>query len=570
MPEVSPSWAWAPQWLTWNHSSPSTPETTIKVLLDSPDGTRDLFREKFASWVGNPKHDIWLYVKSQWIRVPEIFPDFATAVASDRKILIRSDNPTEYGGVSWLHQSYICEKEDLSGMISLRVLPYILDELIELYDSDPSRGAYYSEQNLKEYSLDDTLMRWPRDKDWRKKMYIFLLENTKNSSYLELDHSKELSINISDGREIQTREEKWENTSGMNYEISHLPSLHPGWTTENLIDIVMEFPDYSPVSVFFSQKWKPYISGIGTMEESASSEDIRVKLVEDEESRNPDREIWELDFSLWEYIEGTNYAVCQDSWNPDKYYIYKWTQHGWYDVIVVSKNKQGKFYSNGVDYNHIIEFYESVRWLKAFDTNQCPIIEIQESTGDNPELYFLQYHPTEPRQPSWVHQEINSNQKWHKVPFTRWSTEGSPVTFTGDEVMLIDISLLKSTFFKKRLEVAALQKKLFIIFVSNSSIGLRRRGFVNGLDDELIGRLIGDNLARSVLHKPEITMMITEGTKIAFSSGDQYGNRLDLDPNLKLTVQSDGTTWYIFVDTSDCSWWDWWEWYEWEVDLTDL
>lgn len=108
--------------------------------------------------------------------------------------------------------------------------------------------------------------------------------------------------------------------------------------------------------------------------------------------------------------------------------------------------------------------------------------------------------------------------------------------------MLIDISLLKSTFFKKRLEVAALQKKLFIIFVSNSSIGLRRRGFVNGLDDELIGRLIGDNLARSVLHKPEITMMITEGTKIAFSSGDQYGNRLDLDPNLKLTVQSDGTT----------------------------
>ena len=110
----------------------------------------------------------------------------------------------------------------------------------------------------------------------------------------------------------------------------------------------------------------------------------------------------EISFSLWEKLGGINRMIIADSAIPGRYHI---TGHAGNDEeileasymiydqgekrIVHKVDSRAKDDVEGLD--ELVRFYEEVRTLPNFDSNHCPILEVQSVDGKN---YFLQYHRT--------------------------------------------------------------------------------------------------------------------------------------------------------------------------------
>lgn len=147
----------------------------------------------------------------------------------------------------------------------------------------------------------------------------------------------------------------------------------------------------------------------------------------------------EHSFSFWEYIPGINHSIVADKDIPNRYYIfsdrYSHDIH-YHDGIIVQDGNiidcwgyhsmKGAKLENMRIFNHnsLIETYEKIRNLEAFDSSHVPIMEIQTSIEDN-QLYFLQYHRARDAQ---VYKKpftlSRDKEEWEvEANFVRWKTE---------------------------------------------------------------------------------------------------------------------------------------------------
>lgn len=123
-----------------------------------------------------------------------------------------------------------------------------------------------------------------------------------------------------------------------------------------------------------------------------------IKLYSDLINEKPTDVENKIGFSYWELIHGKTQVVVADSAIENKYHIFQNDISGlsrfYYNYSVYENGIEQKSVTFGKDQSGIdnplelISFYESVRNLPLFDSNNCPTIEM---VSDKNETYFLQY-----------------------------------------------------------------------------------------------------------------------------------------------------------------------------------
>lgn len=110
-----------------------------------------------------------------------------------------------------------------------------------------------------------------------------------------------------------------------------------------------------------------------------------------------------MSYSYWEYIPGTNITVVADDALPSRYHVLASGQFVDQDNTATRyhvgstldegggtiRNPQEHMLST-VQARMVIKLYEAIRNLGRFNSNHCPIMEMQ--LGTDGRLYFLQYH----------------------------------------------------------------------------------------------------------------------------------------------------------------------------------
>jgi len=114
-----------------------------------------------------------------------------------------------------------------------------------------------------------------------------------------------------------------------------------------------------------------------------------------------------ISYSYWKEVPGFNRSIIEDTAIRGKYYITavgyrEGTDRILSNVTIVEKDRivsqYGKTLTDELQASlpKLIEQYETVRQLSRFDSDHCPMIEIQ--TAYDGQHYFLQYHRTRDRE----------------------------------------------------------------------------------------------------------------------------------------------------------------------------
>jgi len=139
----------------------------------------------------------------------------------------------------------------------------------------------------------------------------------------------------------------------------------------------------------------------------------------------------ETSFSIWEKLRGHNRSIVADSAVHGRYHITtdragkKGRYSFMYNYALVDNGKITQQYvkpltrelKKGLE--NLIQLYESVRNLDRFDTNHCPIIEVQTYNGKN---YFLQYHRARDFEPATFVLDRKPRKGEIEAPFVRGAT----------------------------------------------------------------------------------------------------------------------------------------------------
>ncbi|MBP7843943.1 MAG: hypothetical protein KA116_03945 [Proteobacteria bacterium] len=157
-------------------------------------------------------------------------------------------------------------------------------------------------------------------------------------------------------------------------------------------------------------------------------------------------------FSYWEYLPGINISIVRDSSIENRYHIFS-SSFNYYNYSVVDSGMilfEGPLYDQLIPPQHfnvreigsiqkLIEFYEGVRSLPAFNKDNAAIVELQAiAPGD---FVFLQYHRT--RDLNEANFKIDERsliaKGYSKIPFIRGHT--------GSHGKHLNIYVLEDPFF---------------------------------------------------------------------------------------------------------------------------
>lgn len=322
-----PSWSLVPV-SVW------TVESVFSILGEDLDGSRDWFRERFARWEGLPKRDIADYLTSQGILVPRRFWTFDEAVEQSDCFMIRSEDPREYAGMSWVYESYrvSCESRDMDGWIPLKMCMHIAHDLIRQYRENPACEEFIPQQGgIGDLTLENSFFTSHEEAEWQNQIVHRCVEYFLLISGVSQDLPLELSIQ---DRSVANRRPYGEESQDWDIVGISTNTLAPGWTSTSIIQPLGSW-DISGLQAEYVQK----VSGKKlSFQNSRGAFDIytswwwdaiqeHLKQYEVSRRKIDGVDRWggidSLKYSFWEYIPGTNLAVCRDNIDPEVYYIYR-------------------------------------------------------------------------------------------------------------------------------------------------------------------------------------------------------------------------------------------------------
>lgn len=137
-----------------------------------------------------------------------------------------------------------------------------------------------------------------------------------------------------------------------------------------------------------------------------------------------------ISYSVWEKLGGVNHTVYEDPSISGRYLIF--SNGGRSSQLAYAEIHDGAVFASGIDpeltgkipYDKLIDSYQRIRNLPAFDEGHCPIMELQSLEG---QVFFLQYHRGRDANPVGftVH---DLPEGWHQSFFTRGHTGPEPVS----------------------------------------------------------------------------------------------------------------------------------------------
>jgi len=264
----------------------------------------------------------------------------------------------------------------------------------------------------------------------------------------------------------------------------------------------------------------------------------------------------DISYSFWELLPGYNRVIVADTAIPQRYHIMTKDSNSFMNYTIV---EQGKITSDLIyplpqelkdNLPSVIEMYETIRNLSHFNSNHCPIMEIQTVGEKN---YFLQYHRTrDTKQTTFVlDQQPTSNQQ--KALFVRGATtpQGLTVDVTLVYAMLESLPYEYkekgfSNFKLPSTEEASFDQHYYRLFAELMLPKRKVQINHNSVDGECADAVNGHN-TRSKLFKPEVSL--TYWPPLFTSQERKYFREKALqtgkDQKIKVHVISDGTTAYV-------------------------
>jgi hypothetical protein len=140
-----------------------------------------------------------------------------------------------------------------------------------------------------------------------------------------------------------------------------------------------------------------------------------------------------VSFSLWEELPGINRTIFADPTIPNKFHVFsKRNLPNDYHVsyVTISTVESIKVHCGKIlpelesSKNTLIELYERVRSHANFNSNNCPILEVQTVGLTH---YFLQYHPARNRTPT-THKVVISDNGLHNAAYVVGATPPEGIT----------------------------------------------------------------------------------------------------------------------------------------------
>lgn len=210
-------------------------------------------------------------------------------------------------------------------------------------------------------------------------------------------------------------------------------------------------------------------------------------------------------YSYWKKLRGWNLSIVRDNAIANRHHIfvnntddrgrgYLRTEKGRIDCDVSFGIADGALLASAA---HFVQFYESVRQLKRFDPNHCPMIECQFV---NDALYFLQYHRVRDFSPATFELTRECEAGELATHFVRGAT--APEGFQGTAVFHspFDLPALAPEF-----EEAAFDATISRVF---KEIMSRRRSIqiIDKDDSELLLEATIQHLGRSALFNPQVSI----------------------------------------------------------------
>lgn len=264
----------------------------------------------------------------------------------------------------------------------------------------------------------------------------------------------------------------------------------------------------------------------------------------------------QVSYSCWEFHEGVNCSVVADSAIPKRYHImsngfqlpvglwYNYTCVDGNTVVLEGGSKQPEDIRNELP--KLLKLYESVRQLPRFDPAHCPIMEMQKVDG---KIYFLQYHRTRDFMPADFVLDRPPKPTENRALFVRGVTppDGCTYKITAVHGWIWGVGEEETDFRIPEQEEGALWRdeegKRFPEIMARK----RRVQVINHNLKDILGSLVRNHFARSILFKPELTI-VTEG--LLYTS-EEYKNWVEKaiktgeDQHIDVHVVSDGRTAYV-------------------------
>jgi len=253
-------------------------------------------------------------------------------------------------------------------------------------------------------------------------------------------------------------------------------------------------------------------------------------------------------FTAWEHLEGYNRKVIADSSVANRWHILTLGKPGVplvnYSVFDEKeglsnfyKNHQSKLNSKLKNsLQTLIETYETIRKLEAFDPLHCPVMKFQTVESKH---YFLQYHRTRNFSESTFTLERKPNSDELEVAFVRGATKDEEgiickaLVQKKNRKVVIEESLVSQIYNPIYLETTANQRKLDVLENLNGLTGAFQ-GIVNGHDGTT--RLFKPQISVILDSMEQFRFIIPTGTFSLKNKKDKY---------FTLGVVSDGRKAYL-------------------------
>lgn len=254
-----------------------------------------------------------------------------------------------------------------------------------------------------------------------------------------------------------------------------------------------------------------------------------------------------VSFSCWDFVEGHNATVVQDSAVSDRYHILSNSYP--YSYLQVSQSGRKEVRDVPAQLNEAVEemisVYNFVSGLDNFDSNHRAIMEMQVHSG---QVYFLQYHRG--RDACQVDFSLDRplGRDEHKAVFVRGATprEGMVTDVT------ISYGALRSGLWQLKKEEAASADVHFHDIFSELMARKRKLQVLihNTLEWAIMKALSGHfNVTR--LFKPEVSMIISNDQFESLISREEHQEMImkawstGEDQSIPLSVVSDGNVAYF-------------------------
>lgn len=254
----------------------------------------------------------------------------------------------------------------------------------------------------------------------------------------------------------------------------------------------------------------------------------------------------QISYSYWEGLTGVNRAVIADSAIAGKYHIYT-TIHAPRGGVMYLAADAYRIVENGATtiggghkvpeepdstFQSLISFYEHVRQLERFDSNHCPIIEVQ-SVGDD--LYFLQYHRT-----------VNFSGSTFVLDREPEQDEVSAVLVRGatpPEGLQVTVGVNYSARTIPTVEEGGVDYPLNPAF--SEAFVRRRKLQIQPIGNHPSYLFQGNaHLPRSRLFKPSVSVVLYKNLWESITEGISYG-RENPNPQVRIGIVSDGRKAYL-------------------------